>query len=219
MNAKLFVLGLGLVGLTTVGAGCGSEEETTNTNSANTNAAVVNTNNTNSMNSNEEMEEEEEMMGDTIADLAMDNDDLSTLVAALEAADLVDMFSDEEGSYTVFAPTNDAFAEVQETVDELLLEENVDQLTAVLQYHVVEGAVLSSELEDGQVLTTLNGDTLTVSMDEEGMVMLTDSMGNEVMVTEADMEASNGVVHVVDSVLMPSEEEVAEDAGLEEEVE
>lgn len=149
----------------------------------------------------EEMMEEEDDMDeptDTIADLAVATDSLSTLVAALEAAELVDVFSDEDAEYTVFAPTNDAFAAIQSSVDELLLPENQADLQNVLQYHVVDGAVYASDLEDGMTVTMLNGDTATVTIDDDGTVMVGDAT-----VVTADVEGSNGVVHIIDTVLLP----------------
>lgn len=140
----------------------------------------------------------EEEVTDTIADLATNTDSLSTLVAALTAADLVDVFTDTDAEYTVFAPTNDAFAEIQSSVDTLLLEENKADLQNVLQYHVVEGAVYASDLKDGMEVTLLNGDTATVTIDTDGTVMIGDAT-----VVTADIKASNGVVHVIDTVLLP----------------
>jgi uncharacterized surface protein with fasciclin (FAS1) repeats len=145
-----------------------------------------------------EMDEEMEEPTDTIADLAVATDSLSTLVAALDAAELVEVFADEDAEFTVFAPTNEAFADIQSSVDELLLPENQADLQNVLQYHVVEGAVYASDLEDGMTVTMLNGDTATVTIDDDGTVMVGDAT-----VASADIEASNGVVHVIDTVLLP----------------
>jgi uncharacterized surface protein with fasciclin (FAS1) repeats len=133
----------------------------------------------------------------TIVDLAVATPELSTLVSAVQAADLVETLS-SEGPFTVFAPTNDAFAALPAgTLDSLLLPENKQQLTDILTYHVVAGKVMSSDLSDGQVITTVNGATLTVSI-ADGVVKVGDAT-----VTTADVEASNGVVHVIDAVLLP----------------
>lgn len=134
----------------------------------------------------------------TVVDIAVGSPDHTTLVAAVSAAGLVETLSGE-GPFTVFAPTNAAFAALPEgTVESLLLEENKDQLTAVLTYHVVAGNVLSSDLSDGQVVTTLNGQELTVSING-GVVTI-----NGATVVAADLAGSNGVVHVIDAVLLPS---------------
>jgi uncharacterized surface protein with fasciclin (FAS1) repeats len=122
--------------------------------------------------------------------------DLSTLVAAVTAADLGSTLQGE-GPYTVFAPTNDAFAEIQDTVDTLLKPENKDDLANVLKYHVVEGAVKAADLSDGQEITTVQGDKLPVSIDGDTVKV------GEATVTQPDVMASNGVVHVIDKVLVP----------------
>lgn len=138
-----------------------------------------------------------------IVALASATPTLSTLVTAVQAADLVGTLQGE-GPFTVFAPTNDAFAALPEgTLDSLLLPENKDQLAGVLTYHVVSGNVVSSDLSDGQIVTTVQGEKLTVSI-MDGKVYITDAKGGKAMVTQADVDASNGVVHVIDSVLLPS---------------
>lgn len=132
-----------------------------------------------------------------IVELAQGNSNLSTLVAAVTAGDLGAALSDTNASLTVFAPTNAAFADIQSTVDTLLQSENKAQLQNVLQYHVVSSKVLSSDLVDGQVVTTLAGETLKVRI-INGEVYINNSK-----VVSADVMASNGVVHVIDSVLVP----------------
>jgi uncharacterized surface protein with fasciclin (FAS1) repeats len=143
----------------------------------------------------------------TIAETASATDDLSTLVTAVEAADLGGTLSGE-GPFTVFAPTNAAFEALPAgAVDGLLADK--DQLTGVLTYHVVPAEVMSTELvqmieADGgeHTVTTVAGGTLTASI-EGGNVVLTDAQGNTATVVQADVAASNGVVHVIDGVLMP----------------
>jgi len=132
----------------------------------------------------------------SIAETAMNTESLSTLVAALKAAELAETFAGE-GDFTVFAPTNDAFAEVQSTVDMLLKPENKSKLQNVLKYHVVDGAAMAADLSDGQELTTLQGETLTVKI-ADGKVMI-----NGAEVVMADVNASNGVVHVINKVVVP----------------
>jgi uncharacterized surface protein with fasciclin (FAS1) repeats len=131
-----------------------------------------------------------------IVDTAVGAGSFTTLVAAVEAAGLVDTLKGE-GPFTVFAPTDDAFAALPEgTVDTLLLEENRDQLVAILTYHVVPGAVMSTDLSDGMTATTVQGGDLTIGT--EGGVTV-----NGANVVTADIEASNGVIHVIDTVIIP----------------
>lgn len=138
----------------------------------------------------------------TIVDAASANENFSTLVAAVKAANLVETLSGE-GPFTVFAPTNAAFDKLPEgTLDSLLLAENKETLKSILTYHVVSGEVLSSQLSDGQVVTTVNGADLTVEI-SEGMVYLVDAMGNRATVTQADIKVDNGVIHAIDTVVMP----------------
>jgi uncharacterized surface protein with fasciclin (FAS1) repeats len=138
----------------------------------------------------------------TIVDVAVANGSFETLVAAVTAAGLAETLS-SDGPFTVFAPTDDAFAALPEgLVDCLLLEENVDPLTAILTYHVVDGAVMSTDLTDGPV-PTLQGEEITVDLTDG--VTLNDS----VSVAAADVEASNGVIHVIDGVLVPPSIDVA----------
>ena len=138
----------------------------------------------------------------TIVVVASDTPSLSTLVTAVKAANLVDTLQ-SAGPFTVFAPTNAAFEALPAgTLDNLLKPENVDQLKSILTYHVVSGEVMAADLKDGQVLTTVQGGTLTVSI-MDGKVYLTDATGNKVMVEKADVNADNGIVHVIDGVLLP----------------
>jgi uncharacterized surface protein with fasciclin (FAS1) repeats len=119
-----------------------------------------------------------------------------TLAAAATAAGLVETLQGE-GPFTVFAPTDAAFAAIQSEVDKLLMPESKDKLVAILTYHVVSGKTMAADLEDGQELTTVEGGKLKV-MIKDGKVMI----GNA-QVTSADIEASNGVIHVIDKVLLP----------------
>mmetsp|Transcript_36527 Transcript_36527/g.82174 ORF Transcript_36527/g.82174 Transcript_36527/m.82174 type:complete len:353 (-) Transcript_36527:40-1098(-) len=134
-------------------------------------------------------------ISNNIVDVAVGNEDFSTLVAALSAAGLVDTLSGE-GPFTVFAPTNAAFDALPEgTLDSLLLEENVDALSGILTYHVVAANALSSSLATGDV-ETLNGATVAVTVDDGVMV-------NDSTVIIADIITSNGIIHVIDAVLLP----------------
>lgn len=136
-----------------------------------------------------------------IVALAAGTDSLSTLVSAVQAAELVETLQ-SEGPFTVFAPNNAAFDALPDgTLDTLLQPDNQDQLAAILTYHVVSGEVMSTDLSDGQEIETVQGETLTVSI-RDGMVYLVDATGGESQVVAADVEASNGVVHIVDAVLL-----------------
>lgn len=138
-----------------------------------------------------------------IVAVASNTSSLSTLVTAVKAASLVDTLQGA-GPYTVFAPTNDAFAALPAgTLDTLLKPENVDQLKSILTYHVVAGKVMSSDLKDGQVITTVQGGKLTVKI-ADGRVYLIDAKGSQIMVEKADVNADNGIVHIVGGVLLPS---------------
>ncbi|KJJ39279.1 fasciclin domain-containing protein [Aequorivita vladivostokensis] len=150
-----------------------------------------------------------EMEANSIAAKAMGNSDLSTLVSALQAADLAQTLK-SEGEYTVFAPTNEAFNKVPKaTLDNLMKPENKEQLQGLLKYHVLQGKMNAAdvlakikEANNKLDVTTLNGEVLTLS-EKGGKVMIKDAKGNMATVTSADMDASNGVVHVIDKVLMP----------------
>ena len=133
----------------------------------------------------------------TIAELTSSSDSFTILAAALEAADLSEMLS-EEGPYTVFAPTDEAFEALPAgTVEQLLMPENKDVLMQVLTYHVIPGAVLSTDLESGNV-ATLEGSDVTVDVGDTVTV-------NNANVLVADVQASNGVIHIIDRVIVPPE--------------
>lgn len=144
-----------------------------------------------------------------VVDIAIGSSDHTTLVAAVQAADLVTTLK-SDGPFTVFAPTNQAFNNLPDgTVETLLKPENKAQLTKVLTYHVVAGnldaAAVVEAVEKGKgkvVLTTVSGGKLSVSLDG-GKVKLTDESGNSSYVTAADLKGSNGVVHVIDEVVLP----------------
>ncbi|MCG7494256.1 fasciclin domain-containing protein [Thalassobius sp. Cn5-15] len=131
-----------------------------------------------------------------IVDTAMGAGDFTTLVAAVKAAGLVDTLKGD-GPFTVFAPTDAAFAALPEgTVETLLKPENKDQLVAILTYHVVPGKVMSTDLQDDMKATTVQGGDITIDMDNGVMV-------NDANVAAADIAASNGVIHVIDKVILP----------------
>ncbi|MBM2323011.1 MULTISPECIES: fasciclin domain-containing protein [Marivita] len=131
-----------------------------------------------------------------IVDTAVDAGTFETLVAAVQAAGLVDTLKGE-GPFTVFAPTDEAFAALPEgTVESLLMPENKDQLVAILTYHVVPGKVMSTDLMDDMEAETVQGSSVTIDLDNGVMV-------ENATVTTADIETSNGVIHVIDTVILP----------------
>jgi uncharacterized surface protein with fasciclin (FAS1) repeats len=132
-----------------------------------------------------------------IVALAQDTPDLSTLVTAVSTAELAETLQGT-GPFTVFAPTNAAFEELGgDQVQSLLKPESREQLTNVLTYHVVPGELTASDLSDGQKLETVAGETLTVKVDGDKVMV------GDATVVNPDVEASNGVVHVIDTVLSP----------------
>lgn len=137
-----------------------------------------------------------QMSDNDIVDTAIEAGSFTTLVAAVEAAGLVETLKGD-GPFTVFAPTDEAFDALPEgTVEDLLLPENIDQLTAILTYHVVPGQVMSTDLADGMTATTVQGGDLTI-MTTDGVTV------NGANVVTADIAASNGVIHVIDQVILP----------------
>lgn len=152
-----------------------------------------------------------------IVETALGNEDFSILVSALQKAGLVETLKGD-GPFTVFAPTNAAFEELLNELD-ITAEELLAQpdLANVLTYHVVSGKVMAADLTDGMEADTVNGETLTFDLSGDPMV-------NESMISTTDIEATNGVIHVVDSVLVPSnftlqevdmEEETVAQTGIE----
>ena len=145
-----------------------------------------------------QMTYDQEAPSKNIVEVAAEAGTFNTLIAAAKAADLVDALTGE-GPLTVFAPTDDAFAKLPEgTVETLLKPENKDKLQAVLLYHVVEGKVTSGQVVDLTSATTLQGDSIDISV-KMGKVYIDDAQ-----VIAPDIEASNGVIHVIDAVLLPS---------------
>lgn len=133
-----------------------------------------------------------------IVDIAAGAEDFSTLVAAVKAAGLVDTLKGE-GPFTVFAPTNAAFAALPEgTVEELLKPENKEKLVAVLTYHVVAGKVLAADVSAGEV-ATVQGSKATIKIDD-GKVTI-----DGANIVKTDIVASNGVIHVIDAVILPKD--------------
>ncbi|WP_209426215.1 fasciclin domain-containing protein [Pararhodobacter sp. SW119] len=132
--------------------------------------------------------------GADIVDTAVAAGNFTTLVAAIEAAGLVETLKGE-GPFTVFAPTDEAFAALPEGTVEGLLND-IPTLTSILTYHVVPGAVMSTDLSDGMMAETVNGQSVTITIGDGVQV-------DGANVTTADIEATNGVIHVIDAVIMP----------------
>ncbi len=131
-----------------------------------------------------------------IVDTAINAGTFETLVAAVSAAELVDVLK-SDGPFTVFAPTDEAFAALPEgTVETLLMPENKDQLVAILTYHVVPGKVMSTDLSDDMAAKTVQGSEIMIDLDDGVKI-------NEASVVTADIETSNGVIHVIDAVILP----------------
>lgn len=145
----------------------------------------------------------------TIVDVAVGNEDFSTLVAALTAADLVAALQGD-GPFTVFAPTNDAFAKLDSaTLNSLLEPANQKALANILTYHVISGKLAAADVVaalkkgNGTVeLKTLNGDVITVHQKDD-KIMLKDANGNHSEIVATDVMGRNGVIHVIDTVVMP----------------
>jgi uncharacterized surface protein with fasciclin (FAS1) repeats len=134
-----------------------------------------------------------------LVEQASSSEQFQTLTQAIEAAGIEEMLAGE-GPYTVFAPTDEAFAELPpETLEQLLLPENKEALAQLLSYHVIPGAITSSEIQSGEV-ETLAGAPVFIEVSDEGMVTV-----NNATVTQADIPASNGVIHAVDQIVLPPE--------------
>ncbi len=141
----------------------------------------------------------------TVVGIAVGSPDHTTLVAAVKAAGLVETLSGK-GPFTVFAPTNAAFAKLPAgTVESLLKPENKAKLVAILTYHVVPGKVMAADVltMSGKKVKTVNGAELTITV-KDGKVALVDATGASVNVVKTDVTASNGVIHVLDGVLLPA---------------
>jgi len=145
----------------------------------------------------------EAMMDKDIVDTAVAAGEFSTLATALTAAGLVDTLKGD-GPFTVFAPTDEAFAALPAGTLDTLLADPMGDLKSILTYHVISGKVMAADVltMDGQKVATVNGAELTINVDGD-KVSLTDAQGNTANVTATDVEASNGVIHVIDGIVMP----------------
>ncbi|GAA5505533.1 fasciclin domain-containing protein [Novipirellula caenicola] len=149
--------------------------------------------------SSAEEKESHTSSGKTIVEIAAGNEDFSTLVAAVKAAGLAETLS-SKGPFTVFAPTNEAFDKLPKgTVESLLKPENKDKLVSILKYHVVSGKVMAADVVKLDEAKTVQGQSVQISTGSEGVSV------NKSKVVKTDIKASNGVIHVIDSVLIPSD--------------
>lgn len=139
--------------------------------------------------------EESTMNTKTIVDIASEDSNFSTLVAAVKAAGLAETLSGE-GPFTVFAPTNEAFAKLPEGTVESLLQDK-EKLAAILTYHVVSGKVMAADVTKLPKATTVQGQDVTITAENNAVMV------NDATVVQTDIEASNGVIHVIDTVLLP----------------
>lgn len=203
---KRILAATGVISLALTLAACGEDDTTINTGTTTQTSATEET--TTEETTTEETTTEEttaaEAAGDDIVDTAVAAGSFTTLTAALEAAGLDETLRGD-GPFTVFAPTDEAFDALPEgTVDTLLADPQGD-LTEILTYHVIDGEVLAADVleMDGEMVETLQGGSLTVEVEGE-QVALVDAAGNRINVTDVDVDASNGVIHVVDAVLMPN---------------
>jgi uncharacterized surface protein with fasciclin (FAS1) repeats len=132
-----------------------------------------------------------------IVDVAAGAGIFNTLVAAVQAAELVDVLK-SDGPFTVFAPTDEAFAALPEgTVESLLLPENKELLTSILLYHVVAGAVTAADVVQLESAATVNGASISIKVDDSGVTV------DNANVIQTDVAASNGVIHIIDAVILP----------------
>ncbi len=200
MTRKLTLVSV-LAALALVVAACGGDDAEDGT----TTTAVVEETPT-TMAESDMTSTTEAMMGDTVLDVAVANEDFSTLVAAVQAAGLEAALADPEATLTVFAPTNAAFEAALEalglTAEELLAD--TETLTSILTYHVLGDVVTSSDIAAAGTeeipVDTLSGEELVVVVGDDGTVGFADQTAT---VATADIEASNGVIHVIDAVLLP----------------
>lgn len=183
---RMFAVAMSMLAMGGIAAGCGEESKKSESRDAKPASAMSET-------AASDMTE----ATPDIVDTAVKAGDFTKLVAAVQAAGLEETLRGD-GPFTVFAPTDAAFDKLgKETLDTLLKPESKDKLAGILTFHVVPSKALAGDLTDGQQLTTVNGEKLTVSI-KDGVVTV-----GGAKVTSADIEASNGVIHVIDTVLVP----------------
>lgn len=193
----------GVISLALTLAACGEDDTTTDTGTTTETSSTMEETTTEETTTETETTAAAEA-GDDIVDTAVAAGSFNTLVAAIQAAELEETLRGD-GPFTVFAPTDEAFDALPEGTLDALLADPQGDLTEILTYHVVDGEVPAADvLElDGQTVDTLQGGSFTVEL-EGDTVVLVDAAGNRVNVTTTDVEASNGVIHVIDAVLSPT---------------
>lgn len=198
----------GVVSLALTLAACGEDDTTTDTGTTTATTATTAEETTTEETTTEATTTEETTAaaedGEDIVDTAVAAGSFNTLVTAIQAAGLEETLRGD-GPFTVFAPTDEAFNALPEGTLDALLADPQGDLTDILTYHVVDGEVFAADVleMDGQTVETLQGGTFTVEIEGENVVLV-DAAGNRVTVTDTDVEASNGVIHVVDTVLSPT---------------
>ena len=196
----------GVISLALTLAACGEEDDTTTDTGTTTQTATeaATTDETTTEETTTEETTVAEEAGDDIVDTAVGAGSFDTLVAAVQAAGLEETLRGD-GPFTVFAPTDEAFDALPEGTLDALLADPEGDLTEILTYHVVDGEVPAADVVemDGQAVETLQGGSFTVELEGEAVVLV-DAAGNRVNVTTTDVEASNGVIHVIDTVLSPT---------------
>ena len=196
----------GVISLALTLAACGEEDDTTTDTGTTTQTATeaATTDETTTEETTTEETTVAEEAGDDIVDTAVGAGSFDTLVAAVQAAGLEETLRGD-GPFTVFAPTDEAFNALPEGTLDALLADPEGDLTEILTYHVVDGEVPAADVleMDGQSVETLQGGSFTIELDGDAVVLI-DAAGNRVNVTTTDVEASNGVIHVIDTVLSPT---------------
>lgn len=199
---KRILAASGVISLALFTAACAEDDTTTDGTTADETTVTETTEATETVTTDEDAAAEG--ASDDIVDTAAGAGSFTTLTAAIQAAGLEDTLRGD-GPFTVFAPTDEAFEALPDgALDELLAEPEGD-LSQILQYHVVAGEVFAADVleMDGATVDTVQGGTFTIEIDGD-QVILVDTAGNRVTVTDTDIEASNGVIHVVDTVLSPT---------------
>ncbi|MGP1384340.1 MAG: fasciclin domain-containing protein [Thainema sp.] len=193
---KKILAGILTLGTVVTVSACASEQDTVTTAPTTEDPAAVDDANTAEEPMASDMETDAAANG-SIVEVASSAGSFNTLTQAIEAAGLTETLSQDGSSYTVFAPTDEAFNQLPEgTLDQLLLPENQELLRQILTYHVVPQAVTSSEIQPGEV-STVEGSPVNLQVDGSSVMV------NEAMVTQPDIEASNGVIHAIDQVILP----------------
>lgn len=199
MNKRISSLAASVLMLGVLASGCSNDDDANDTDAVETTMAMEST----TTEAEKTTTTAAEAAESDIVDTAVAAGDFTTLVAAVQAAGLEETLRGE-GPFTVFAPTDDAFAALPAGTVDTLLADPAGDLTSILTYHVIAGEVLAEDVAgmNGQKVATVNGAEITINVTDSG-VSLTDATGNTVNVTTTDIMTSNGVIHVIDGVLLP----------------